>query len=198
MFKRCIAALAAALLLAGCAVERATVFVVDESGKVVGHAVKGTGKVIDGTGKEIGQLVDGTDKAVDPNGKHIGKAVDAADKWVVDPAGKQIGRVVGGGGKVVIPAGDAPEVGATVWLAVYDRTHSTEITRGENAGREIRNSNVVREFERLGTWTGARLEIPLNMAEAAARGRYGCAVIVQQGRNGPVLGAASLVLENLQ
>ena len=103
-----------------------------------------------------------------------------------------------GGGKVVIPAGHAPDVGATVWLAVYDRSHSTEITRGENAGREIRNSNVVREFERLGTWTGERLEIPLNMAEAAARGRYGCAVIVQQGRNGPILGAASMALDSLQ
>jgi hypothetical protein len=103
----------------------------------------------------------------------------------------------GGGGKVIISAGRAPEVGATVWLAVYDRGHETEVKRGENAGRTIRNANVVRSFERLGTWTGERLEIPLDLAGAAARGRDGCAVIVQEGRYGPILAAAALNLDSL-
>ncbi len=102
-----------------------------------------------------------------------------------------------GGGKVVIPAGQAPDAGATVWLAVYDRNHSTEIKRGENAGRTLRNANVVRSFERLGTWTGERLEIPLDLVGAAARGRDGCAVIVQEGRAGPVLAAAAMNLDSL-
>jgi hypothetical protein len=84
-----------------------------------------------------------------------------------------------GGGKVVIPAGHAPDVGATIWLAVYDRNHETEVKRGENAGRTIRNANVVRSFERLGTWTGERVEIPLDLNGASARGRDGCAVIAQ-------------------
>ena len=100
----------------------------------------------------------------------------------------------GSGGKVIIPEGHAPDEGATVWLAVYDREHTTQIKRGENAGRSLRNANVVRSFERLGTWTGARLEIPLDLAGARARGRDGCAVIVQQGRAGPVLAAAAMNL----
>ena len=103
-----------------------------------------------------------------------------------------------GGGKVVIPAGHAPATGATVWLAVYDREHATPIKRGENAGRTIRNSNVVRMFERLGTWTGERLEVPLDLAGAAARGRFGCAVIVQQGRTGPILAAVAMTLDTLE
>ncbi len=103
-----------------------------------------------------------------------------------------------GGGKVRIPAGPAPEAGATVWLVVYDRNHVTEVKRGENAGRTIRNANVVRSFERIGTWTGERLEIPLDLSAASARGRDGCAVIVQQGRYGPVLGAAAMNLGNLE
>ena len=102
-----------------------------------------------------------------------------------------------GGGKVVIPAGHAPDAGATVWLAVYDRSQETEVKRGENAGRTLRNANVVRSFERIGTWTGARLEIPLDLSAALARGRDGCAVIVQQGRNGPVLAVAAMNLDAL-
>ncbi len=101
------------------------------------------------------------------------------------------------GGTVVIAAGRAPDVGATVWLAVYDRNHETDVKRGENAGRKISNSNVVRSFERIGTWTGERIEIPLDLSGARARGRDGCAVIVQQGRYGPVLGAAAMALDSL-
>ena len=101
------------------------------------------------------------------------------------------------GGKVIIPAGHAPDVGATVWLVVYDRHHETDVTRGENAGRTIRNGNVVRRFERLGTWMGERTEIPLDLSAAAARGHDGCAVIVQQGRYGPILGAIAMPLDSL-
>jgi len=102
-----------------------------------------------------------------------------------------------GGGVAVIAAGPAPVDGATVWLAVYDRDHETEVMRGENAGRKLRNANVVRSLERLGTWTGEELEIPLSMANAAARGRTGCAVIVQEGRSGPILGAAVMMLDTI-
>jgi len=102
-----------------------------------------------------------------------------------------------GGGVVVIAAGQAPKAGATVWQAIYDEERETEVKRGENAGRTIRDVNVVRSFERLGTWTGERLEIPLNLENAAARGRYGCVVIVQEGRSGPVIGAAVMMLDTL-
>ena len=65
---------------------------------------------------------------------------------------------------------------------------------GENAGRTLENRNVVREFVRLGTWTGERMEFPLDLADALARGRAGCAVLVQQGQTGPIIGAVSMPL----
>jgi len=102
------------------------------------------------------------------------------------------------GGRIVIPGGHAPEGGAAVWLAVYDGSHETEVPRGENAGRQLRNYNVVRELTQVGTWYGERLEIPLDMAPAVAEGRDGCAVIVQKRPAGPVLGAAAIRLEDLR
>ena len=102
------------------------------------------------------------------------------------------------GGRIVVPEGHAPEGGAAVWLAVYDGTHETKVPRGENAGRRLRNYNVVRELTRIGTWHGERMEIPLDMTAAAAQGRDGCAVIVQERPAGPVLGAAALRLEDLR
>ncbi len=98
------------------------------------------------------------------------------------------------GGKIVIPAGHAPDGGAAVWLAVFDRQHDTEVLRGENAGRKLSNYHVVRQLTRIGTWHGEHLEIPFDMAAATALGRDGCAVIVQQDPTGAVLGAAEMTL----
>ncbi len=97
--------------------------------------------------------------------------------------------------KVTIPAGEAPEQGATVWLAVYDDEHRTRVGRGENAGRELTDANVVREFVSLGTWNGEAMELSVDLASAIAEGRGGCAIIVQEGRAGRVLGAALMDLD---
>jgi hypothetical protein len=140
-------------------------------------------------------VVDGRRSLV---GSRRGEVMRAIETSAAKRKALDIRFVSEGGGKVMIPAGHAPEAGATVWLAVYDRSHETEVKRGENTGRTIRNANVVRRFERIGTWTGQALEIPLDLSAAAARGRDGCAVIVQEGRYGPVLGAAAMTLESLE
>jgi hypothetical protein len=139
-------------------------------------------------------VVDGRTNVVGSHHAEVRDAIEAAAKR---DRPIEISFVMENGGKVIIPEGHAPNEGATVWLAIYDREHLTEVKRGENAGRKLRNANVVRSFERLGTWTGARLEIPLDLTDARARGRDGCAVIVQQGRAGPVLAAAAMNLDDL-
>lgn len=99
------------------------------------------------------------------------------------------------GGRAVLSPGNAPAGGATVWLVTFDDGHDTPVERGENRGRDLHNSNVVRELKPLGTWTGEAKSFPLDFAKARAEGRGGCAVIVQDGRGGPVLGAAVFDLD---
>jgi hypothetical protein len=98
------------------------------------------------------------------------------------------------GGMIIIPEGRPPAGGATVWLAIYDGVHETDVERGENKGQKLKNRNVVRELEELAVWTGERLEIPVDLARVAALGRAGCAILVQQGRTGPIIGAAAMPL----
>jgi hypothetical protein len=136
-------------------------------------------------------VVDGRTNVV---GSHRAKVLAAIEAAAQRDRPIDITFGTANGGTVIIPEGHAPEEGATVWLAIYDSEQVTEIKRGENAGHKLRNANVVRSFERLGTWMGARLEIPLDLAGARARGRDGCAVIVQQGRTGPILAAAAMSL----
>ena len=96
-----------------------------------------------------------------------------------------------GGHRALIPAGDSRE-DATIWLAVLDREQETRVARGENGGRTLKEFNIVREWRQIGTWTGSAVTLPLEAA--AGEDRNACAVIVQSGSTGPVLGAALLKL----
>ena len=95
-------------------------------------------------------------------------------------------------GRIVIPAGERPETPCSVFLAYFDSAHETAVERGENGGRKLINANVVRSFERIGTYTGDRLELEADFAAAKAAGRGGAAVLIQEASNGPILGAAKV------
>ena len=76
----------------------------------------------------------------------------------------------------------------------YDNQHVTRIARGENRGRDPVNTNVVRSFKRLGTWRGDTKQFTLSFDAREAKGRDGCAVVVQEADAGPFLGAVSFPL----
>ena len=134
-------------------------------------------------------LVDGRVHVVGSSREKVRRAIDRAAK-----RGKPLDvRILrDDGDRIVIPAGHAPDDGATIWLAIYDAVHETRVAVGENRGRKLRNANVVRELVALGTWTGEAMVIPLDLKNAVALGREGCAVLVQQGQTGPILGAAKM------
>jgi len=91
------------------------------------------------------------------------------------------------------PAGIANKL-ATVWLVLFDREHQTQVKRGENAGATLTDYNIVREFRRIGAWSGTAVDLPLGIVATEIEGS-GCAVVVQADPLGPVLGAASLPMQ---
>lgn len=93
-----------------------------------------------------------------------------------------------------IGAGPKQRRPATVWLMFYDNEHVTRIARGENQGRDLVNTNVVRSVMRIGTWLGDAKQFTLSLDGVEAKGRDGCAVIVQEADSGPILGAVSFPL----
>ena len=100
------------------------------------------------------------------------------------------------GDKIMVQIdGKPPKTDATIWLVRFDRTHTIPIRRGENSGRSITYYNVVRDYHSLGLWRGGPMEIALSREALMEGGRDGCAVIVQQHRFGPIVGAANLNLQ---
>lgn len=97
---------------------------------------------------------------------------------------------------ISLPPADTME-SHTILLAVYDDEKVVNVPRGENGGRTLKYSHVVREFRRLGTWRGEAAEIPISLSELRAQDSdaYACAVLLQSMETGRILGAAKIELE---
>ncbi|WGF90019.1 DUF1223 domain-containing protein [Marinivivus vitaminiproducens] len=91
-------------------------------------------------------------------------------------------------GRVAIGAGDAPAGGADVWLVRYDPNRvEVPVGSGENGGRTLPHSHVVRGLARIGGWDGA----PTTLALPAAPDGLRTAILVQSPEGGPILAAAT-------
>lgn len=88
------------------------------------------------------------------------------------------------GNRFTISAG-AGSGEATLLLVGFDPEHRTPIGRGENSGRTLLESNVVRSLTRVGQWTGAPVEL-----EAGVPAGEKFAVLLQ-ARDGTILGATT-------
>ncbi len=103
-------------------------------------------------------------------------------------------------GRVVIETGDAPAHSttreATIWLAMVRRKADVKIDRGENRGRTITYSNVVRELTPVGMWSGKSsvVELSRDAIVEPGHGNEACVVLIQAGKGGPIIGATMVDL----
>jgi hypothetical protein len=97
------------------------------------------------------------------------------------------------GNLVVTLAAQQPQAPCDVLLLGYLPEATSKVTRGENAGRELHDFNIVRSVRNLGTWQGEgrTFNVPLSSVPADATA---VAVLVQQRDQGPIIGAASRTL----
>ena len=102
---------------------------------------------------------------------------------------------LGGGRFRATVSGAAEAKGADIWVALYDSRHATKILRGENEGKTLTNVHVVREWRKLGQYEGEKAEFTITAASEKGEKRSGAAVVVQQPKGGPILGAAIVEVE---
>ena len=95
---------------------------------------------------------------------------------------------------IIIETGDAPAgtepKEATIWLAVVQKVATVPIQRGENKGKTVTYTNVVRELLPVGTWSGKAMNLQLARNAVMRPETEACIVLLQQGKAGPILGAA--------
>lgn len=93
---------------------------------------------------------------------------------------------LGGGLEVRLGQADVVQKQIDVWLVRYIDTQSTEVRRGENAGKVLASRHVVRMVEKLGTWQGVPTRFTIDRPPVGD----GCAVLVQLPGQGRILAAS--------
>jgi hypothetical protein len=125
-------------------------------------------------------VVDGTHDVVGSNRAGVLAAIAAAA--ASRGAGPDL-RLTPQGGQAVITVGSGSGA-ADIVLVGYDREHQTAVGRGENAGRTLTESNIVRSLATVGSWHAAALSIvvPLPAGDRFA--------VLLQASDGHILAAA--------
>jgi len=98
---------------------------------------------------------------------------------------------------VTVPKANGEASAGEVWLCPVSRSVPVGIGRGENRGRTITYTNVVRRWIRLGTWSCKSENYSVPVDAIKSTGVDAVAVIVQGGsadKPGPMLGASLAAL----
>lgn len=93
----------------------------------------------------------------------------------------------GRGAKVAVSSGSSAE--ADIWVVRYDLKHETRVRAGENKGKILINHNIVRSIDWVGKLSGVSASYTID--DLGLDANQGCAVIVQTGHYGPIIGAAT-------
>jgi hypothetical protein len=133
---------------------------------------------------------------------HVNGADEGVIQNTIDKTGKTVAtayvpiRLTENKERLVVETGSAvagvPAKEATLWLAVIAANVTVPITRGENQGKTVTYNNVVRELMPIGMWNGKPMTVQLERHSFMRPGADRCAVFLQQGKAGPIVGAALL------
>ena len=76
----------------------------------------------------------------------------------------------------------------SVWLVRYIKAQETRVRSGENKGKALLSHNIVTGMQKIGIWSGKTGSIEVR--DFVLADGEGCAVLVQDNSQGPILGAA--------
>jgi hypothetical protein len=83
---------------------------------------------------------------------------------------------------------DVAKDGADIWLVTFIHEQTTQVVRGENYGKILTSHNIVRMVRHIGEWDWSAKTF--DVADLGLEAGQGCAILVQDERPGPVLGAS--------
>lgn len=130
-------------------------------------------------------IIQGADHVV---GSRAMQVMDLVQAHAAKPDPVRINLTRAGGQLNIQAEANGPAGNAVVQVVRYVPSVMRDIKRGENAGKTIEYVNTVTAWDVVGRWNTAQ---PLQM-RATITGAEPVVVIIQDGTNGPILGAARL------
>ncbi len=133
-------------------------------------------------------VVDGLSEFVGSDGRRAVSAISAAAR----NRKAAIRIILLSGNMVRVEVDPIPDRVSEVYLAVVEKTGSSQVSRGENRGRSLHHVAIARRIVPLGK---SKVNVPFRKeitAQEASDGAFRLVAFVQDGDNGPVRGAAVL------
>jgi hypothetical protein len=127
-------------------------------------------------------VVNGTVGLVGSHREEVNAAIDRAKREQRTAADVSVSKV---GENVMITVGSGAGDGK-VLLIGFDREHITKIGRGENGGRTLTESNVVRSIRQVADWSGKQVQISERLPDGQE------VAVVIESSDGRIIGAAHL------
>ena len=144
---------------------------------------------------------------VDGTREFVGGDMRAALKQIADAAGKdkgdvaiEIGKIENNTVAVTVKTANLPKIGkgdtAIVLLAVTENNLNSNVTRGENDGRQLRHTAVVRSLQNIGAATDANNSLTASIAldKNWKRENLNLVAFVQEVGERKIIGAARVEL----
>lgn len=126
-------------------------------------------------------------------------AIEAAVKTIATRGEKTAipVNVSNNGSTIDVEVGSGTGVPASIWLLTVSKTTPVAIGRGENHGRTVTYTNVVRSWQHIGDWTGTPVKNSVPVADLNAKDADAVVILLQAGtieKPAPIRGAAFLSL----
>ena len=133
-------------------------------------------------------VVDGTAEFVGSDERRALAAIGAAAR--TKKAAVRLSRLTGA--KLRVEVDPAPLQEADIYVAVAENRTATQVLRGENHGRNLTHTAVVRRLELIGRWNG-RMPFARDLAISEVEtGKFRVVAFLQERSTGRVFGAAML------
>ncbi|MBT4905669.1 MAG: DUF1223 domain-containing protein [Rhodospirillaceae bacterium] len=131
-------------------------------------------------------VVDGRTEAVGSRRRAVQNLISKARADDQPRVAVDVSAAANGG--VTVSVGEVDDTHADVWLVTFIREVTTQVVRGENHGKTLTSHNIVRNVRHIGEWDGKTTSI--DVSDLTLEEGQSCAILVQDGKVGPVLGAA--------
>jgi hypothetical protein len=130
------------------------------------------------------------------NGAHAHEIEAAITKTTAKLSGARIPiSVASKDGKITVDIGAMAEGDKSgdgaVWVAFLRKEIQVPVRKGENQGQMLTYYNVVRDWKQAGTWNGKPMTLQVDR-QSVKSDVDSCAVLLQGGMTGPIVGAAYL------
>ena len=127
-------------------------------------------------------VIDGRIDVVGSERGQLTRAIAAAARAATPPIALQATNS-SAGLHITVAAGSGS---AKLLLIGYDPEHVTKVTRGENAGETLRESNIVRSIETIADYSGAALDLTRKLPAGQRH------ALILQAADGHIIGAARI------